>query len=320
MNTTQIDQQLLDRLYELLSQNQFELLQPFDTGRIRLVYLMNDAVESFLVFEEAVLTGFYDPQYEGELGAELRREEDGRYVLMMDQGENVCTIFFRDLSLEIHPYNYGRIGHVWMKGHEDLRQIEYWIAIMKAKRDYLGEGSCSALEIELSELEAFPPLNVCSFPAVPRKYYEPREDAWVPSPAGMEVMEKLAREAGDAGLLHAIKRYKKHHGKQAARRLAGMLCRNGHSGVVELLIEKIREAASIYPDRVFEPEENERFVRLLDQAERRQKVLQAENKKVYRICQTPFLEARDDVEFKVHLLVVSKGVLNRKIEVETFEE
>ena len=58
-------QDALDKLNVLLSQNQFELLVPNtavssqQTSDIRLVYLMNDAVESFLVFKEAVLTGTY---------------------------------------------------------------------------------------------------------------------------------------------------------------------------------------------------------------------------------------------------------------------
>lgn len=47
-------------------------------GEIRLVYLMNDAVESFLVFGNARMTGVYKPDYEGEILADLSR-----------QGENI---------------------------------------------------------------------------------------------------------------------------------------------------------------------------------------------------------------------------------------
>ena len=39
------------KLGEVLEQGQFELL--FTEEKLRLVYLMNDAVESFLVFENA---------------------------------------------------------------------------------------------------------------------------------------------------------------------------------------------------------------------------------------------------------------------------
>ena len=48
------------KLEDLLEQGQFELMsdQVID-GKLKAVYLMNDAVESFLVFEQARITGLY---------------------------------------------------------------------------------------------------------------------------------------------------------------------------------------------------------------------------------------------------------------------
>lgn len=51
-------------LQELLNQNEFELLLPDDREQntvqdIKLVYQMNDTVESFLVFREAIWTCRY---------------------------------------------------------------------------------------------------------------------------------------------------------------------------------------------------------------------------------------------------------------------
>ena len=75
----------------LLSENQFELIFPetdnATPSTIRLVYLMNDAVESFLLFHNARLTGTYDPAYEGELDALLTQDENERYALIVHQGE-----------------------------------------------------------------------------------------------------------------------------------------------------------------------------------------------------------------------------------------
>lgn len=51
-----------EMLQELLAQGQFELILPeaFETAKLmdklRLVYLMNDAVESFLVFHQVKIT------------------------------------------------------------------------------------------------------------------------------------------------------------------------------------------------------------------------------------------------------------------------
>ena len=66
-----------EKLADLLEQGQFELLKP-PSGEnakkpsdILLVYMMNDTAESFFVFHNAVMTGIYQPDYEGELTATL---------------------------------------------------------------------------------------------------------------------------------------------------------------------------------------------------------------------------------------------------------
>ena len=137
-------QDTFEMLEELLEQEQFELLFPKENGAqaewecyetyennegkqgekdslarvgkeknpgdIRLVYLMNDAVESFLIFRDARLTGSYLENYEGPLKSSLSQEGD-EYILVVWQGENVVTLFFRMLDLEVYLYNYGEIGH-----------------------------------------------------------------------------------------------------------------------------------------------------------------------------------------------------------------
>lgn len=131
-------------LQELLEQEQFELIFPEQSisGQpdIRLVYLMNDAVESFLVFHNARMTGEYRPDYEGEISASMSFE-DTEYILVVHQGDSVVTIFFEDLLTDVHLYDYGEIGHFWMKDYEYLRQLEYRLAIMRDKYDDLGEGN-----------------------------------------------------------------------------------------------------------------------------------------------------------------------------------
>ena len=91
------------KLAELLEQDQFELL--LSKNRIKdmhrkqdisLVYLMNDAVESFLVFHNATITGQYKSEYEGGLLAVLDKKEE-EYVLVVHQGDSVITLFFEDL-------------------------------------------------------------------------------------------------------------------------------------------------------------------------------------------------------------------------------
>ena len=188
----------LERLDVLLSQGQFELLLPGERygggeKEIWLVYLMNDAAESFLVFHDAELTGTYQKEYEGEIDAAL--EKDGeQYVLIVRQGETVCTLFFSRLSLEVHLFDYGKTGHFWVDGYEYLRQIEFRIAILRDKLEYLGEAFCTEEEMRLASLANFPPLNFCCYPAVPDQYLVPSCPWWEATEEAITEMKKLARE------------------------------------------------------------------------------------------------------------------------------
>ena len=207
----------LERLDVLLSQGQFELLLPGERygggeKEIWLVYLMNDAAESFLVFHDAELTGTYQKEYEGEIDAAL--EKDGeQYVLIVRQGETVCTLFFSRLSLEVHLFDYGKTGHFWVDGYEYLRQIEFRIAILRDKLEYLGEAFCTEEEMRLASLANFPPLNFCCYPAVPDQYLVPSCPWWEATEEAITEMKKLASEAGDKVLLRYLALYEKMAGK-----------------------------------------------------------------------------------------------------------
>ena len=81
------------KLAELLGEDQFELVAVNEKdsqdiyvqdGEIRLVYLMNDAVESFLVFGNARMTGVYKPDYEEEILADLSHQ--GREYILVTAG------------------------------------------------------------------------------------------------------------------------------------------------------------------------------------------------------------------------------------------
>lgn len=73
----------------------------------------------------------------------------------MRQGETVCTLFFSRLSLEVHLFDYGKTGHFWVDGYEYLRQIEFRIAILRDKLEYLGEAFCTEEEMRLASLANF---------------------------------------------------------------------------------------------------------------------------------------------------------------------
>ena len=232
---TDIAPENLDRLGLLIEQGQFELLLPkvWEAADVRLIYLMNDAVESFLVFQNARMCGTYQEKFDGELSAALATEKDG-YVLAVHQGMNAFTLFFTGMVLEAHLFDYGHTGHFWVKGYEYLRQLEYRLAILHDKLEYLGEEFCSKEERQLASLAEFPPLNYCCYPAVPKKYRTVTEPDWNPSEAALQVMCELAKEAGDVSLLRALERYRRKPGRYRAKQLGRLMHRTRHAAAVAI--------------------------------------------------------------------------------------
>ena len=304
----------------LLSQDSFELIN-YDPDQniqnIKLVYLMNDAVESFLVFQSARLTGTYLPDFDGELSASLSREEQG-YVLIIHQADTVCTLFFRELLSETYLFDYGKTGHFWVSGYEYLRQLEYRIAILHDKLEYLGTEVCTGTEQRLAVLAAFPPLNCSCYPAVPDKYLIPKYPFWFVSRAAISVMHQFALEAGDRKLIHWLNLYQRIPSRLIARQIARMLHQRRHAEVVDLLTKKLMQAASVYPQRVFSKSENIHIAELMKQAKMRQQELLSQGIRSELLKEEPFQYAKDTLTCKVHLMIWTTHGKNRIVKIETF--
>lgn len=306
-------------LEELLEQDQFELLpaKEGDTER-RLVYLMNDAVESFLVFRGAALTGHYLEDYEGALTWSMSRDA-ARYVLVVRQGDNAVTLLFENLDLEVHLYNYGEIAHFWVPGYEYLRQLEYRIAILRDKCEYLGPEYCTPEERRLAHLAYFPPLNYCCYPAVPAKYIVPIPDPWNPSEEALNVMEELARECGNKKLGWRLKFYRRHPWPLLAKRIAAMLHRTECEEVVDLLSRRLREAVQDYPRRSFGKATDNAIKRLEQQAEERRQELARQGNRAEVLREEPFTIAQDNLEFHVYLMIWETRGRDRRVRIETIK-
>lgn len=312
------------KLAELLEQDQFELLlsknKIKDMHRkqdISLVYLMNDAVESFLVFHNATITGQYQKEYEGEILAVLDKKEE-EYVLVVHQGDSVITLFFEDLLQQNNLYNYGDVGHFWVKGYEYLRLLEYRLAILRDKCDYL-EADCSTPEErKLASLVKFPPLNYCCYPAVPEKYIVPRENPWQPSDEAIDLMIQIAKKAEDKWFVHILAYYKKNHSKIMSKLIVRMLHRKKHIKIVRILMKKLQKAASIYPVRSFGTEHDTQIQKRLEKAKQRKQELKKEGIKADIIREEPFVEAKDSVQYKIYLMKWKQQRGNYYTELEEF--
>lgn len=263
------------------------------------------------------MTGEYRSDYEGEISASMSFE-DTEYILVVHQGDSVVTIFFEDLLTDVHLYDYGEIGHFWKKNYEYLRQLEYRLAIMRDKYDYLGEEYCTPEEQKLAMLVDFPPLNYCCYPAVPEQYIVPRVEPWVPKEEAIAVMEELAAEADDKGLLKILKNYRKHPKPYIAKKIAAMLHRNAHAKVVDLLDEKLRKTVSVYEKRSFGKEMDVRCQQLMHKVKERRQQLQKEGKASVILREEPFEIAKDSIGYQIHLMIWEKGILNRKVKIESY--
>ena len=307
--------EVLEKLVQLLEQNQFELI--FTEQDIRLVYLMNDAVESFLVFQNARMTGKYRDDYDGELEATLEKQGQ-KFVLIVHQGDTVVTLFFENLIQENHFYEYGTIAHFWVKKYEYLRQLEYRLAILRDKYDYLGEKSCNEKEKQLAQLVDFPPLNYCCYPAVPAKYIVPRENPWEPSEDALMVMEELAERAGDRFLKVVLKLYRKYPIPFLAKRIGNMLHRNRHSKVVDLIDREIQEASKKYPCRYFGRDIELKVHQTMNAVKERQNQLKEKGQQSVILREEPFTTAQDSIAYKLYLMIWKQGILNRKVVIEEY--
>ena len=302
----------LAMLAELLEQEQFELLLPEDNQAggdksedIRLVYLMNDAVESFLVFKEAKMTGKYLKDYEGMLDATLSKEKD-TYILTVWQDDQAVTLFFKDLEVEVHLYEYGGIAHFWVPEYEYLRLLEYQIAILRDKYDYLGENYCTDIEKKLAHLADFPPLNYTCYPAVPEKYLVPRGDGWKPTKAAIDVMMELAEAVNDRSMVNALKFYRICHSRWMTKRIAEMMRRIKHQRLVVLIAEKMQEGTGNYPKRILDEKMENEFKHRLEKAVKRQKKLIADGIRALVYREEPFTTAKDSLDFHVYLMIDEK--------------
>ena len=322
-------QETLKKLAQLLEQDQFELIlpenvQPDETktegegtrGRdIRLVYLMNDAAESFLVFHQVKITGSYQSDYEGELDASLQKDGDG-YVLSVWQGECVVTLFFKQLELEVHLYEYSGIGHFWMKGDEDLRVLEYQIAILRDKSHYLGEEYCTEKERQLASLADFPPLNACSYPAVPKQYRVGSEDLKEVAPEAIKLMEAFAVQAKDRELIQMLRLYECFPKPVIAKQIAKLLKKKKHEKITQLISECLKEENKKYPRRTFSKEADKNLNQLLKKAEAKRLEFKKKGIRAEVFREEPFTMAQDDLDFHVYLLIWQNGWHKKRVTVE----
>lgn len=277
-------------------------------------YLMNDAVESFLVFKDSVMTGKYIGTDVEQIPS-VQMLEDG-YMLIVNQGnKNTFTIKFSRLELRTHLFNYGSMGHFWIKGYEYLRQLEYQLADIRDKYRYLGEEVCNDTELVLMKLADFPPIK--RFRSVPDKYYVPYPDCVYEE--AVDYLIDIAESVGDKSMRRKLTAYKKRPSRLRSVQLAVMLGMKKHADFVDTIIVELREAASCYPQRIFSAEEQERHNLIHGRVIQNMNEYERQGYRCMLYREEPFMYSRDSITYKEHVLVYIDGIIHRKAKIVTFE-
>lgn len=245
-------------LARILECHAFELCEDKTSGDYMLPYMMNDALEYYLIMKECRLTGAY-LQEEKILSAEIIYEgfdaeqnclakKNNRYVLILRQENgNVCTLYFKEIQESVQCYQYHRIGHFWVKGQERWRQLVYKIGTIYDKYEYFEERFCNDKEKALRDLILFAPFHYWSPINEPLDQYYPNAEE------GLEVMERLARESGDRRYLGWLGIYKAASlpllKKWMTKFMAKQLLKPERQKLYEIIYQKVCEASLEYPER-----------------------------------------------------------------------
>lgn len=236
------------RLEEVFAHQVFELCGPFETSEgndYYVPYMMNDALEYYLILRNCRLIGEYI--HDAKLLQEMQfAENENGYVLVVRQGsENVFTLHFERIEESIQCYQYHAIGHFWVKGQEQWRQLVYMIGTMYDKYEYLGEAVCNEKEIELLKLVGFAPFREWS------PIHESLEEHYPETYEGIKIMENLAREAEDIGYLRWILVYRYFPCKMLRNILQKKLLHPKRENLYSLICRKVEEASVSYPKRKY---------------------------------------------------------------------
>lgn len=259
-NIVLVPEQLAEYLDALIQWEAVEVSVKDDL--VRIPYMMNDAIECYLELTGCVVQGQWEPDNRGKVELTMQ-EGTTRKGFSLRQGDaesensNVVTIWYEEVHLECHPYQYHTIGHLWRstKGQEAWRRLVHLLCVIHDKVNYLGDDvlmdACNAEEESLAPLIEFGPITFLS--PIDRSI----ESWYLETEEGYDAMEDLAREAGDRSYASMVETYRLSSQKKRRRmreEMAMKLCEKEHEAIYQLLLKKITQASQKWPEREYPPE------------------------------------------------------------------
>ena len=256
---------LIDDLLEL---EVLELIpKSTDPAVMYIPYMMNDAVEYYLILDNCQVMGEIPEEFDGNTLVKLIDAPDRPGLIFdMPTGDKL-TLWFDSCAFEKSFYQYHRICHIWRYGEEHWRMLVYMIGTIHDKYAFLGPDAVNDAELALLPLVHFGPFRYFS------PINEPLDDRYPENEDGWTCMRKLAVESGDMDYVkkidHAFALRKIPFVRTDAiiEHLADELNRPERRSLYEHIYRKICEASSRYPERTYCPEsilEMERIRQMAD--------------------------------------------------------
>ena len=308
-------ERLLDFFEELIAFNALELVMCPESNpeNIYIPYMMNDAVEYYLILKECKIRG--DMPERIPEGTSVQSIENGLrkgIIFVLPDGERV-SLWFLECEMVMELYQYHQIGHFWMKGQEQWRQLVYIIGTIFDKYAYIGEAACNAEEKELLPLITFAPFRYWS------PVHENLESKYPDAVAGIQCMQKLAEEAGDkvyrrmAGVYLFLFHLRIFPMGFLTRKLARELNKPARTALYELIYNKVCKASAQYQERNYGEALNQKIREKRSRIEQELQMqgfsgqyplFQKENEMILATEEHPFtvLES-EDFAFRIQLMV-----------------
>lgn len=210
-------------------------------------YMMNDALECYILLKKGRMTGKYIPDLKEKITAELCPQQENSALIFRQGTENVFTIWFENAYRVLNCYRYDQIGHFWVKNHEHWRRLVYIIGTIYDKYEYMGKQVCTEQEIDLLPLMEFAPFRMYS------PIHESLDAYYEESKKGLASMKSFAKEAGDKAFLPLLALYGVFPCSFMRNLLYRAMNHPDRQKLYELLFYKVQEASSVYPERSYHP-------------------------------------------------------------------
>lgn len=250
--------EIQNNLQEILDCDAFELYADTSLSsgfpNYYIPYMMNDALECYLLFTNCKMTGTYRPEIKAKITMECISNNSTKTpshtssAIIFHQGnENVFTLWFEETFRVLHCFRYDRIGHFWVKGAEHWRRLVYIIGTIYDKYEYMGTKVCNEKELALLPLMEFAPFRMYS------PIHESLNASYPETSAGLDCITALAKAVNDKAFLKLLAFYKKLPAPFVRKLLFQALNHPKRQKLYELIFYKVQEASMEYPERSYSP-------------------------------------------------------------------